>query len=34
MLDAIAIIHATQRTAELVRSARPKQPQRPPDTRC
>jgi hypothetical protein len=29
MLDAIALIHATQRTAELVQSARPVRPRRP-----
>jgi hypothetical protein len=33
VLDAIALIHATERTAQLVRSARPKQPQLPPETR-
>jgi hypothetical protein len=36
MLDAIALIHATQRTAEVVRSARPVRPRRPfgpPETR-
>jgi hypothetical protein len=36
MLDAIALIHATQRTAETAQSARPVRPRRPygaPETR-
>jgi hypothetical protein len=36
MFDAIALIHATQRTAEIAQSARPVRPRRsygPPETR-
>jgi hypothetical protein len=36
MLDAIALIHATQRSAEVAKSARPVRPHRPlgpPETR-
>jgi hypothetical protein len=33
MLDAIALIDATQRTADIVRSARPKRRNGPADTR-
>jgi hypothetical protein len=33
MLDALALIDATQRTAELVRSARPKRRNGPAETR-
>jgi hypothetical protein len=33
MLDAIALIHATQRSAQLARSARPKRQFGPPETR-
>ena len=36
MLDAIALIHATQRTADYAQSARPVRPRRPfgpPETR-
>jgi hypothetical protein len=33
MLDAIALIHATQRTVEVARSARPKRPFGPAETR-
>jgi hypothetical protein len=33
MLDAIALIHASESTRQVARSARPKRPQGPPETR-